>query len=103
MIHRLLITLLAICAFTICPLFGQAPAAKEKPAGEQAVPALVAVTLRSDGKTWVSIANQFPPSQFQEKTIKLAPGAYTARGRRKGYKDETIDFIVVPGMNPNTV
>jgi hypothetical protein len=103
-IRRLLASLLAFSVCTMCPLLGQAPASKKKPADEQVVPpALVAVTLRSDGKTYVTIPNKLAPSKFKSKTIMLAPGSYTAKGGRSGYKAETVDFIVVPNMNPNTV
>ncbi|HUR58977.1 MAG TPA: hypothetical protein VM029_14785 [Opitutaceae bacterium] len=47
----------------------------------------VEVTFKSDGKTYVSIANYKTPVQTESMTLKILPGDYEVIGRRKGYRD----------------
>lgn len=47
----------------------------------------VDVVFKSDGKTYVSIANFRQPQQSENFTVKIFPGDYQVIGRRKGYKD----------------
>lgn len=96
--------LLLVFALTLYPAVAQTPAKAEKsPDVQNPAPAAVTVELRSDGRTYVSITNKMPPARFKSKIIVLLPGEYTAKGQRRGFKDEIVPFIVVPNMNPNTV
>jgi tetratricopeptide (TPR) repeat protein len=47
----------------------------------------VEVTFKSDGKTYVSIANYKTPVQTESMTLKIMPGDYEVIGRRKGYRE----------------
>jgi hypothetical protein len=55
------------------------------------------VTIKSDGKTWVSIANFRAPQQFDQQTFKILPGNYSVRGMRKGYQDVLMTLQVRAG------
>jgi len=35
---------------------------------------------------------------FLQRIVSLRPGIYTARGSRRGFKDETIRFRVAPNQ-----
>ncbi|MBL9187101.1 MAG: hypothetical protein JNK23_06465 [Opitutaceae bacterium] len=63
----------------------------------------VEVTFRSDGNTWVSIANFRQPSKFETNVIKMLPGDYQVVGRRKGYRDVEMLLQVRSGTPPPTV
>lgn len=54
----------------------------------------VDVTFASDGQTWVSVTNVRAPSKFVTSAAKLLPGNYQVIGRRKGYRDVTIEIAV---------
>ncbi|MBI5766202.1 MAG: hypothetical protein HZA93_00285 [Verrucomicrobia bacterium] len=57
----------------------------------------VDVTIKSDGRTWVSIANFRAPKQFETETFKILPGNYLVRGMRKGYQDVLLTLQVRAG------
>jgi tetratricopeptide (TPR) repeat protein len=57
----------------------------------------VEVTIKSDGKTWVSITNFRAPKQFETETFKILPGNYEVRGTRRGYKDVIMSLQVRGG------
>lgn len=63
----------------------------------------VDVTFKSDGKTYVSIANFRQPQQAENFTVKVLPGDYQVIGRRKGYKDVLMLLQVRNGTPPPTV
>ncbi len=63
----------------------------------------VDVTFKSDGKTYVSIANFRGPQQAENFTVKVFPGDYQVIGRRKGYKDVLMLLQVRNGTPPPTV
>ena len=54
----------------------------------------VPVTLRSDGLTEVIVYHVGELGRFQSRELALLPGRYTAVGRRPGYRDVRIDFVV---------
>jgi hypothetical protein len=57
----------------------------------------VDVTIKSDGKTWVSIANFRAPKQFETESFRILPGNYLVRGMRKGYQDVLLTLQVRAG------
>lgn len=63
----------------------------------------VAVSLRSDAQTEVTIYKLGAQGRFDSKTLSLKPGRYVAVGARAGYVDVRVEFEVKPGMNPVTV
>jgi len=63
----------------------------------------VDVTFKSDGKTYVSIANYRQPTLSENFTVKVLPGDYQVIGRRKGYKDVLMLLQVRNGTPPPTV
>ena len=56
----------------------------------------VEVTLISDLKTDVVLYKTGKFGLFEQKTILLKPGVYTAKGTRIGYRDTTLRFKVSP-------
>lgn len=54
----------------------------------------VAVTVRSDRRTYVSLIGVFPPDRFREKELKLFPDVYKFRGTRPGYEPVEIEYKV---------
>ena len=56
----------------------------------------VEVTLISDLKTDVLLYKTGKFGLFEQKTILLKPGVYTAKGTRIGYRDTTLRFKVSP-------
>ena len=54
----------------------------------------VAVPLRSDNQTHVTIYKVGDMGQFQEKSVNLVPGHYVAVGERTGYRDVRVEFTV---------
>jgi hypothetical protein len=54
----------------------------------------VAVPLRSDNQTHVTIYKVGDMGQFQEKSVNLIPGHYVAVGERTGYRDVRVEFTV---------
>lgn len=58
------------------------------------------VVLRSDGNTEVVIYKVGRLGRFDEKSVELRPGTYTAVGSRAGYRDVQRVFTVSPGAPP---
>jgi tetratricopeptide (TPR) repeat protein len=54
----------------------------------------VAVTLRSDGKTRVTVYPIGELGPFASHSLSLRPGQYTAIGRRPGYREVRVAFTV---------
>jgi len=54
----------------------------------------VTVTLRSDGKTEVTVFRVGAFGPITEKSLQLLPGDYVAVGQRGGYRDVRIEFAV---------
>jgi tetratricopeptide (TPR) repeat protein len=54
----------------------------------------VAVTLRSDNQTHVSIVGVFPPERFRTKELTLYPDVYRVRGSRRGQPDVEMELRV---------
>jgi tetratricopeptide (TPR) repeat protein len=46
----------------------------------------VSVTVRSDGRTFVSIIGVLAPDRFRSQDLRLFPDVYKVRGTRKGYQ-----------------
>jgi len=63
----------------------------------------VDVIFESDELTEVTIFKVDQMGTFQQKIVSLRPGIYTARGSRKGFKDETIRFRVQPNKQNQRV
>lgn len=56
----------------------------------------VLVTLRSDGKTEITLYPVGPLGTFDSRTLDLRPGVYTAVGRRPGYRDVRVELRIGP-------
>jgi len=54
----------------------------------------IRVTLRSDGQTEVTLRKVVYLGQFDERTLTVRPGTYTAVGSRNGYRDVRRTFTV---------
>jgi tetratricopeptide (TPR) repeat protein len=63
----------------------------------------VDVTFKSDGNTWVAIANYRSPKKIDTEVIRMWPGDYDIIGRRKGYRDVTMLLQVRNGTPPPVV
>ncbi len=63
----------------------------------------VPVTLRSDGETSVTLYRVARLGSFDERTLELRPGEYTAVGTRPGYRDVRETFRVAPEDPPATI
>lgn len=80
-----------------------APAAKlnaQRAALERALAAAatpVAIELRSDGKTTVTVYRVGELGKFTTHALELKPGRYVAIGTRAGYRDVREDFEVAAG------
>ena len=61
---------------------------------------LVAVTLRSDNATLVTLSTIGKLGAFAEKQLELRPGAYTLIGSRDGCQDVRQNILVRPDMQP---
>lgn len=57
----------------------------------------VAVQLRSDGQTEVTIHKLGALGRFTAQSVSLKPGSYVAIGTRAGYRDVRREFVVAPG------
>jgi tetratricopeptide (TPR) repeat protein len=60
----------------------------------------VAVILRSDNLTEVTLSTVGTLGSFEEKRLELRPGAYTVIGSRDGCRDVREQIVVRPNMNP---
>ena len=56
------------------------------------------VIFESDELTEVTIFKVDQMGTFLQRIVSLRPGIYTARGSRRGFKDETIRFRVAPNQ-----
>lgn len=63
----------------------------------------VAVVLRSDGATEVTILRVARLGAFERRHIELRPGLYTAVGTRPGFRDVRLEFRVAPDPSANEV
>lgn len=63
----------------------------------------VAVTLRSDGETRVTVYKVAQLGRFEEQQLQLRPGNYTAVGTRVGYRDVRREFTVSHDTAPEAV
>lgn len=61
------------------------------------------VTLRSDNATEVTVLKVARLGRFQEKSLPLRPGTYTAQGTRDGYRDVRQTFTVTHDAAPTPV
>jgi len=59
----------------------------------------VAVALRSDNQTQVTIFRVGQLGAFEQRSLELAPGSYTVIGTRPGYRDVRREINVVPGAS----
>jgi hypothetical protein len=57
----------------------------------------VAVALRSDNFTQVTIYRVGALGTFEQRSLQLAPGSYTVVGTRPGYRDVRREINVAPG------
>lgn len=57
----------------------------------------IEVKLLSDGKTDVLLLRNGMLGRFEEKSLSLKPGNYTATGSRIGYRDVRVEIRVRPG------
>ncbi|MEZ5560785.1 MAG: hypothetical protein R3E86_19845 [Pseudomonadales bacterium] len=60
----------------------------------------VAVVLRSDARTEVTLSSVGPLGSFTEKRLQLRPGAYTLIGSQDGCRDVREQILVRPNMAP---
>ncbi len=63
----------------------------------------VAVTLRSDQQTAVTVYKVARLGTFSERELELRPGSYTAVGTRRGFRDVRRSFTVDPEQPPDPV
>ena len=56
----------------------------------------VAVSLQSNNLTTVTIYRIGDLGRFEVREVPLLPGAYTAVGKRDGYRDVRVEFVVKP-------
>ncbi len=63
----------------------------------------VAVLIRSDGQTEVSIDRVAKLGRLTEQQIALLPGSYRVRGTRVGYRDLRLEVDVEPGVTGQVV
>ena len=63
----------------------------------------VAVTLRSDRETEVTVYKVARLGRFAQRELSLRPGTYTAVGMRNGYRDVRRTFTVTHDSAPPTV
>ncbi|MEM7451573.1 MAG: serine/threonine-protein kinase [Pseudomonadota bacterium] len=68
---------------------------------EAAVP--VAVTLRSDGATTVTLLRVAQLGEFEQTEVRLRPGKYVLVGSRRGYVDARREFRIAAGEPPPSV
>ncbi|MEM8931070.1 MAG: hypothetical protein AAGE94_07835, partial [Acidobacteriota bacterium] len=60
----------------------------------------VAVELRSDGVTDVTVYRVGRLGAFEQRTVELRPGTYTVVGHRPGHRDVRLELVVEPGTVP---
>ena len=60
----------------------------------------VALQLRSDNQTHVTVLRVGELGAFERHDLRLNPGRYVALGQRAGYRDVRVEFSLRPGENP---
>jgi eukaryotic-like serine/threonine-protein kinase len=60
----------------------------------------VAVALRSDGQTSVTVYKVGDLGAFAERSLQLKPGRYVVAGSRSGYRDVRRELVVLPDREP---
>ncbi|NHN37693.1 hypothetical protein G8764_10340 [Pseudomaricurvus alcaniphilus] len=63
----------------------------------------VAIHLRSDNQTEVTLYQVGALGSFSEHKVQLKPGQYTVVGSRKGYRDVREEFVVRPDHQALTI
>lgn len=63
----------------------------------------IAVELRSDDHTQVTVLRVGALGSFASKRLELLPGDYVALGARPGYRDVRVPFSIRPGAAPAPV
>lgn len=63
----------------------------------------IAVLLRSDNKTSVTLYRVGSLGSFKEHSLELKPGHYTLVGSRDGYRDVRTEFTLQPGGGGQTI
>lgn len=54
----------------------------------------VAITVKSDGNTFLTVVGVGQVGEVVEKAIQLTPGKYVLQGRRLGYRNKRMEFVV---------
>ena len=54
----------------------------------------VDVSITSDGKTYIVVVGVGHVGEHTNKSIKLTPGKYTLEGKRDGYRNKRLEFVV---------
>ena len=54
----------------------------------------VRINFVSDGRTWVSITGFQMIGKFEQHDLRILPGNYRVKGRRKGYRDVVLEVRV---------
>jgi hypothetical protein len=57
----------------------------------------VEVAILSDNMTEVTVQRVGPLGKFGRKVLEIRPGRYVAIGRRSGFRDIRVEFVVEPG------
>lgn len=63
----------------------------------------IAVTLRSDEATEVTVYKVARLGRFNQRELSLRPGSYTAVGSRNGYRDVRLDFTIDHDQPPSPI
>lgn len=63
----------------------------------------IPVILESDGRTEVVLYRFGQLGVFERHEVELRPGTYTAVGRRSGYRDVRVEFLIRPGAPPEPI
>lgn len=63
----------------------------------------IEVSLRSDGETEVTLLRVARLGQFEQRSLALRPGEYTATGQRRGFRDVRVSFVVTHEQPPPTI
>lgn len=54
----------------------------------------VDITIRSDGKTYITVLGVGQVGEHKEKVISLTPGNYILQAKREGYRNKRLEFVV---------
>lgn len=60
----------------------------------------IAVTVRSDNRTYIKVLGVGVVGEVREKNIQLKPGRYKFEGSRKGYRSTIVDVVVEKSDTP---